>query len=229
MPTGSQGDVIESDRVPVGDIQPYTEMSGSMADPRATSRPDCPATGRHPAETGLPEAITRRIRRLRLLNSNSTCYLNTVALAWLHATAQIGCSEHVAFGHQIQAWRDVLCSKRAIHMHVLPSWRSILSSWQDVHRQHDAGEMLEHWVAVGRPPVVKGRWEARVETPHTCEALFSYLIAHRCRASRIRYSSQSPAAHTCVAHKPTRSTGACQTTSIAHAPTYAVHTTIASH
>ena len=78
---GSQGDVVESDRFPVGDIQPYTEMPGSMADPRATSRPDCPATGGHPAETRLPEASTGggcstttlvRIRRLRLLNSHVT-------------------------------------------------------------------------------------------------------------------------------------------------------------
>ena len=100
-----------------------------------------------------------------------TCYLSTVALAWLHATAQIECSEHVAFGHQIQAWRDVLYSKRAIHVHVLPSWRSILSScsWQDVRPQHDAGKMPEHWVAVGRPRVVKVRWEARVETPTLVE------------------------------------------------------------
>ena len=142
----------------------------------ATSRPDCPATGWHPAETRLPEAITGggcstttllRIRRLRLLSSNNICYLNTVALAWLHATARIGCSEHVAFGDQIQAWRDLLYSKRTIHVHVLPSWCSILSSWQDVQRQHDAGEMLEHWVAAGRHPVVKGRWEARVETPQS--------------------------------------------------------------
>ena len=29
-------------------------------------------------------------------------------------------------------------------------------------RQHDAGEMLEHWVAAGRPQVVSGRWEARI-------------------------------------------------------------------
>ena len=31
-----------------------------------------------------------------------------------------------------------------------------------MHRQHDAGEVLERWVAAGRPQVVNGRWEARI-------------------------------------------------------------------
>ena len=34
-----------------------------------------------------------------------------------------------------------------------------MRSRPDVRRQHDAGEMLEHWVAAGR---VSGRWEARI-------------------------------------------------------------------
>ena len=47
-------------------------------------------------------------------------------------------------------------------MYALSSWQGILEGWPDVHHQHDAREMLEHWVAAGRPQVVSGRWEARI-------------------------------------------------------------------
>ena len=60
------------------------------------------------------------------------------------------------------SWRDVLYSGKPLHVHALPSWQGMLEGWPDVHRQHDAGEMLEHWVAAGRPQVVSGRWEARI-------------------------------------------------------------------
>ena len=42
-------------------------------------------------------------------------------------------------------------------------WRSILTGWSHRHWQQDAGEMLEHRVAMGGPQSVKGQWEARIE------------------------------------------------------------------
>ena len=38
-----------------------------------------------------------------------------------------------------------------------------------MHQQQDASEVLEHWVAVGRPHVVSGRWEARIENQNLVE------------------------------------------------------------
>ena len=125
----------------------------------------------HPAETRFTSTVTSRgcsskalsrIRQLKLLNSNNTCYLNAFVLSWLHAITQTGCTEYAAFGSRSQAWRDVLYSGKPLHVHALPSWQGILEGWPDVHCQHDAGEMLEHWVAAGRPQVVNGRWEARI-------------------------------------------------------------------
>ena len=85
-----------------------------------------------------------------------------LSFSWLHAITQTGCTEYAAFGSLSQAWRDVLYSGKPLQVHALPSWQDILEGWPDVHRQHDAGEMLEHWVAAGRPQVVNGRWEARI-------------------------------------------------------------------
>ena len=39
----------------------------------------------------------------------------------------------------------------------------LFAGWRRLHHQQDASEMLEHWVAVGRPQVTAGRWEARIE------------------------------------------------------------------
>ena len=103
----------------------------------------------HPAETRLPSTVTgrgcssealSRIRQLKLLNSNNTCYLNAFVLSWLHANTQTGCTEYAAFGSRSQAWRDVLYSSKPLHVHALPSWHGILEGWPDVHRQHEAGQ-----------------------------------------------------------------------------------------
>ena len=86
--------------------------------------------------------------------------MNAMAVAWLrlHAISCLGCTEHVAYGPKPQARRDVLFStRRPLHIHKLNSWRSVLAGWCPIHQLQDAGEMLEHWVGVGRPQVVAGK------------------------------------------------------------------------
>ena len=107
--------------------------------------------------------------RLRLLNSSNTCYMNATIIAWLHAVNRLSCNDRQAYGSSMQAWRDVAQSLRPIHVHALASWRSILAGWRDLHRQQDASEFLEHWVAVGRPQAVVGTWEARIENQRLIE------------------------------------------------------------
>ena len=110
----------------------------------------------------LPAADQKfsRICQLKLLKSNNTCHLNAFVLSWLRAITQTGCTEHAAFGSR--SWLDVLYSGKPLRVHALPSWQGILEGWPDVRRQHDAGEMLEHWVAMRWLQVVSGRWEARI-------------------------------------------------------------------
>ena len=168
---GTQRDEPQSSSLSVGDLQQDSRLPGRLASTGKTQGPFSASIDWHPDEARLAPTIASRgcsseallsIRQRRLLNSNNTCYLNAVVLSWLHAITQTGCTEHAAFGCRTQAWRDVLYSHKAIHAHALPSWQGILEGWADVHRQHDAGEMLEHWVAAGRPQVVSGRWEARI-------------------------------------------------------------------
>ena len=166
----TQGDEQQSPGFSTGDLQHDSWMPGCVAGSGEAQRPLSTSIDRHPAETrfastvasrGCSSEALSRIRQLKLLNSNNTCYLNAFVLSW-HAITQTGCTEYAAFGSRSQAWRDVLYSGEPLHAHALPSWQGILEGWPDVHRQHDEGEMLEHWVAAGRPQVVSGRWEARI-------------------------------------------------------------------
>ena len=100
---------------------------------------------------------------LWLMNSSNTCYINAAVVAWLHITNRLNCNDRQAYGSRMQAWRDIMQSLRPLHVHTLASWRNILAGWRDLHRQQDATEFLEYWVAVGRPQAVVGTWEARIE------------------------------------------------------------------
>ena len=169
---GSQGDEQQSGGLPTRDLQPKSGMPGCVAGSGEAQRPLSTSIDWHPAEARLSSTVTGRgcssealssIRQLKLLNSNNTCYLNAFVLSWLHAITQTGCTEHAAFGSRSQAWRDVLYSGKPLHVHALPSWQGILEGWPDVHRHHDAGEMLglplvgPRWLmADGRPESQKG-------------------------------------------------------------------------
>ena len=170
----AQGDEQQGGSLSVADLQQDSRLPGCQDVWQVLEKTQGPLSAPidwHPDEARLAPTITSRgcsseallrICQLKLLNSNNTCYLNAFVLSWLHAITRTGCTEHAAFGCRAQAWRDVLYSGKAIHVHALPSWQGILEGWTEVHRQHDAGEMLEHWVAAGRLQVVSGRWEARI-------------------------------------------------------------------
>ena len=113
--------------------------------------------------SGARAEIDQQLVRLRLLNSSNTCYMNAAVVAWLHITNRLKCSDRQADGSRMQPWRDIMQSLRPLHVHTLASWRNILAGWRDLHRQQDASEFLEYWVAVGRPQAVVGTWEARIE------------------------------------------------------------------
>ena len=66
------------------------------------------------------------------------------------------------YGQHEQAWRDVYHARRPIHVHSLPSWRPLLRNWAQLHRQHDAGEFLEHILGICQPQILQGRWESRI-------------------------------------------------------------------
>ena len=168
---GTQGDEQQSRGFSTGDLKQDSWMPGCVASYGEAQRPISTSIDRHPAEArftstvagrGCSSEALSRIRQLKLLNSNNTCYLNAFVLSWLHGITQTGCTEYAAFRSRSQAWRDVLYSGKPLHVHALLSWQGILEGWPDVHRQHDAGERLEHWVAAGRPQVLSGRWEARI-------------------------------------------------------------------
>ena len=103
-----------------------------------------------------------RLLLIRLLNSSNTCYMNASIRAWLYAVSHTQVADILKYGQQEQAWRDVYHVRRPIHAHALPSWRPLLRNWAQLHRQHDAGEFLEHILGICQPQVLQGRWESRI-------------------------------------------------------------------
>ena len=173
---GHQGILGQSLSVPIGGLGPYGGLAQSMAHLGntlqllgATDHRD-PASQRHaPTLTGSRACaeIDQQLMRLRLLSSSNTCYINATVFAWLRVSQRLECNDRQAYGSKTQAWRHVSQSRRPTHVHTLNSWRSIFAGWQDLHRQQDASEFLEHWVAVGRPQAVTGAWEAEWKTTNS--------------------------------------------------------------
>ena len=88
--------------------------------------------------------------------------MNASIRAWLYAVSHTQVADILKYGQQEQAWRDVYHVRRPIHVHALQSWRPLLRNWAQMHRQHDAGEFLEHILGICQPQVLQGRWESRI-------------------------------------------------------------------
>ena len=108
------------------------------------------------------QAVTGRLLLIKLLNSSNTCYMNASIRAWLYAVSHTQVADILKYGQREQAWRDVYHVRRPTHAHALQSWRPLLRNWAQMHRQHDAGEFLEHILGIDQPQVLQGRWESRI-------------------------------------------------------------------
>ena len=112
----------------------------------------------------------RALLQISLHNDTNLCYLNSTALAatWTLLQAQL-------HGHpttRIVPALRLLCSREK-PTHNLPvkllqhlPWRMLLQGWQNVHRQHDAPELVMHLLPRLHISGLEGRWEARVQTEH---------------------------------------------------------------
>ena len=74
--------------------------------------------------------------------------MNASIRAWLYAVSHTQVADILKYGQREQAWRDVYHVRRPIHVHALQSWRPLLRNWAQMHRQHDAGEFLEHILGI---------------------------------------------------------------------------------
>ena len=133
-----QGVHRQSDSFPTRDVRVGRGMQHGLEHLRETLRmlgataDRCSAAQRQPPPIPGSRAhpkIDHRVVQLKLIDSTNTCYLNSMVLAWAHATTCVGCSEQDAYATKIQAWRDVLRLRRPAHVDALASWRSVLAGW----------------------------------------------------------------------------------------------------
>ena len=149
--------------LPTGYLQSYLRAPASVGMLRGDDGSNgaaghwAPTSERHAqAVTGCraSPASIGRLLLIRLLNSSNTCYMNASIRAWLYAVSHTQVADILKYGQQEQAWRDVCHVRRPIHVHALPSWRPLLRNWAQLHRQHDAGEFLEHILGICQPQQV---------------------------------------------------------------------------
>ena len=152
---------------PIEYFQQNSWLPGCVAGPGEAQRPLSASIDWHPDETrftstvasrGCSSEALSRIRQLKLLNSNNTCYLNAFVLSWLHAIRQVA-RNMLPLGPGLRLG-VMFCTQESPCMYMCSHLGKV--SVKDGHRQRDAGDMREHWVAAGWPQVVSGRWEARI-------------------------------------------------------------------
>ena len=106
--------------------------------------------------------------KISLHNATNLCYLNSTAIAasWTVLQAQLHDQGDL---HLAPALR-LLCNRAESALHrplkllsQLP-WTVLLQGWRDIHRQHDAPELVTHLLPRLRVNRSDARWEARVST-----------------------------------------------------------------
>ena len=117
--------------------------------------------------TGAASGL-RKLLQISLHNDSNLCYLNSTAIAatWtilqarLHDQGDI----HLAPALRLLCNRDESTLHRPIKLLSQLPWTVLLQGWRDIHRQHDAPELVTHILPRLRVNHPDARWEARVST-----------------------------------------------------------------
>ena len=115
-------------------------------------------------------AITRlrKLLQVSLHNDTNLCYLNSTAIAatWTILQAQLHDQGdlHLAPALRLLCNRDESALHRPIKLLSQLPWSVLLQGWRDIHRQHDAPELVTHLLPRLRVNSPDARWEARVNT-----------------------------------------------------------------
>ena len=100
-----------------------------------------------------------RLPQVRLQNRSNLCYIHSVlqAVYWLEKLSTNAAS---CFG-RVQAGMKVFQASGSVSVLDSLPLRTLFAGWGNVHQQHDAGEFLQHFLAVAQSAAYQGRREAR--------------------------------------------------------------------
>ena len=110
----------------------------------------------------------RKLLKLSLHNDTNLCYLNSTAIAasWTILQAQLHDQGylHLAPALKLLCNRAESALNRPLKLLSQLPWNVLLQGWRDIHRQHDAPELVTHLLPRLRVNRSDDRWEARVST-----------------------------------------------------------------
>ena len=109
-----------------------------------------------------------KLLKVSLHNDTNLCYLNSTAIAasWTILQAQLHDQGdlHLAPALRLLCNRDESALHRPLKLISQLPWSVLLQGWRDIHRQHDAPELVTHLLPRLRVNSPDARWEARVST-----------------------------------------------------------------
>ena len=110
----------------------------------------------------------QKLLKLSLHNDTNLCYLNSTAIAasWTILQAQLHDQGdlHLAPALKLLCNREDSALHRPLKLLSQLPWNVLLQGWRDIHRQHDAPELVTRLLPRLRVNRSDDRWEARIST-----------------------------------------------------------------
>ena len=105
----------------------------------------------------------KSLLRVALSNTSQLCYLNSTAYAatWTILQAKLHGAEHLDLAPALRTLCKPRSSQTPLKLLAQLPWAALLQGWTNVHRQHDAPELVTHLMPRMGIHHAERRWEAR--------------------------------------------------------------------
>jgi len=117
-------------------------------------RSACRTGGQNPS---LPNRLLR--------NPHNICYANSSAQAF-YWSSMLAVDAGSCAG-SLRAGLSSLAASGSMYLPDSLTWRRVFVEWQGLAVQHDVSEFYNHLLQTAAPTAYMGRWESRLENPHT--------------------------------------------------------------
>ena len=163
-----------------GDIQPWSRSTASSSRACGTVLLSTLVPGGGTAQGGIPtslpagteatEARLRQVASLALHNSRNYCYQHAFLISWIWSMIQSCCLQGRPFFDLSLAGKGASIIRKLLdtnpnRLSSMFEWTPVLQQWRRPQEQHDVGEFTVHVLSKLQPPILQGRWLARLADP----------------------------------------------------------------